>query len=107
MVIQASRLLQAEGSEYMSLNFASLSSTEASITEPRAITSLRRFLFDNLSSIYQLKTLYQFNSKFEPEWSSRYLVYGDLMRTGKVMLAVIQAEDPIKFSTLAAVFRRS
>jgi lysyl-tRNA synthetase class 2 len=104
--MQASRMLRAEGAEFMSLNFASLSSTEACVAEPRAITSIRRFLFDNLSSMYQLKTLYQFNAKFEPEWSSRYLVYGDLMRAGKILMAVIQAEDPIKFSTLAGVFRR-
>lgn len=106
MVIQAVRLLQAEGFEFMSLNFASLSSTEAAVCEPRAITSMRRFLFDNLSSMYQLKTLYQFNAKFEPEWSSRYLVYGDLMRAGKIIMAVVQAEDPIRFSRLASVFRR-
>lgn len=107
MVIQAARTLQREGAGFMSLNFASLSSTEATVSEPRMVTSLRRFLFDNLSSVYQLKTLYQFNSKFEPEWSSRYVVYGDLIRTGKVLMAVIQAEDPIKFSTLVSVFRRS
>ena len=106
MVLQAARALQAEGAESLSLNFASLSSTEACISEPRAITSLRRFLFDNLSSVYQLKTLYQFNAKFDPEWSSRYLVYGDLMRSGKVIMAVIQAEDPIKLSSLTGVFRR-
>src|SRR5579872_87432 len=63
MVIQAARALQAEGAEFLSLNFASLSSSEAAIEEPRALTSLRRFLFDNLSSVYQLKTLYQFNTK--------------------------------------------
>ena len=106
MVIQAARLLKAEGAGHLSLNFASLSSTEACIQEPRAVTSLRCFLFDNLSSVYQLKTLYQFNAKFDPEWSSRYLVYGDLMRSGKVIMAVIQAEDPIKLSSLSGVFRK-
>jgi lysylphosphatidylglycerol synthetase-like protein (DUF2156 family) len=107
MVIQAARRLQSSGSEFLSLNFASLSSTEATIPEPRALTSLRGFLYENLSSVYQLKTLYQFNSKFEPDWASRYLVYGDLLRTGKVFMAVIQAEDPIRLSTLAGVLRRS
>ncbi len=106
MVIQAARQLQSEGFDFMSLNFASLSSTEATIREPRVVTTLRRFLFENLSSVYQLKSLYQFNTKFEPEWASRYLVYGDLVSTGKIIMAVVQAEDPIRFSTLASVFRR-
>jgi len=106
MVIQAARQLQSEGAESLSLNFASLSSTEAQVSEPRAIASLRRFLFNNLSSVYQLKSLYQFNAKFEPEWSSRYLVYGDLIRSGRIFMAVIQAEDPIRLRTLAAALRR-
>lgn len=106
MVLQAARQLQAEGYEFMSLNFASLSSTQAAVAEPRAVGSLRKFLFHNLSSVYQLKSLYQFNVKFDPEWSSRYLVYGDLIRVPRVIAAVVQAEDPVKLSTLAAVFRR-
>jgi lysylphosphatidylglycerol synthetase-like protein (DUF2156 family) len=106
MVMQAARTLREQGFEYMSLNFASLSCTKNSIPEPKVLSSLRRFLFRNLSSVYQLKSLYQFNAKFDPEWSSRYLVYSDLMRTPKVIMAVVQAEDPIKVSTVAAVFKR-
>jgi lysylphosphatidylglycerol synthetase-like protein (DUF2156 family) len=105
MVIQAANLLKGEGSDFMSLNFASLSSTEIA-PEPRILTTVRKFLFENLSSVYQLKSLYQFNEKFNPEWSSRYLVYGDLRRTPSIIMAVVQAEDPIKLSTLAAVLRR-
>ncbi len=106
MVLQASQILKAEGAEFMSLNFASLSSTEDYVAEPKALRSLRRFLFHNLSSVYQLKSLYQFNAKFEPEWSSRYLVYADILRAPKMFMAVVQSEDPIKLSTVAAVFRR-
>ena len=106
MVMQAASALRKEGFEYMSLNFASLSCTQNTIPEPRALASLRRFLFHNLSSVYQLKSLYQFNAKFDPQWSSRYLIYGDLMRAPKIIMAVVQAEDPIKVSTVAAVFKR-
>jgi phosphatidylglycerol lysyltransferase len=105
-VIQAARTLGEQGFEYMSLNFASLSCTQNTIPEPRVLSSLRRFLFHNLSSVYQLKSLYLFNAKFDPEWSSRYLVYGDLMRAPKIIMAVVQAEDPIKVSTVASVFKR-
>jgi len=106
MVIQAARRLRAEGAEFMSLNFAAMSGAEHAVSEPRAVAGLRKFLFDNLSSVYQLKSLYQFNAKFQPEWSSRYVVYGDILRAPKMIMAVVQAEDPIRLSTVTAVFRR-
>ena len=45
------------------------------------------------------------NSK--PEWDLDILVYGDLMRAGKVIMAVIQAEDPIRLSTFRGVLKRT
>lgn len=95
MLIQAARALQAEGWEFMSLNFAALSNTEPWVDEPRAVTLLRRFCFDNLSSLFQLKSLYRFNAKFKPRWESRYLAFRDLSAVGPILLAIIQSEDPI------------
>ena len=95
MVIQGARMLQAEGSEYMSLNFAALSNTEAFVSEPKAVTALRGFCFEYLSSMFQLKSLYTFNDKFQPTWSSRYAVFRDLRHAGAIIMAIIQAEDPI------------
>lgn len=107
MVIQAARTLRAEGWEFMSLNFASLSNTEALVSEPRVITTLRRVGFDNLSSMFQLKSLYMFNAKFKPTWASRYVAYRDLMRAGKILMAIIQSEDPITLPRFGGVTRRT
>ena len=96
MLIQSARALRAEGSQFMSLNFAALSNTEPFVSEPRAITDLRHFCFDNLSWLFQLKSLYNFNAKFAPKWESRYLAFRDLASTGKIVMAIIQSEDPVR-----------
>jgi lysylphosphatidylglycerol synthetase-like protein (DUF2156 family) len=105
MIVQAARMLQAEGWEFMSLNFASLSNTESEVFEPRAITILRRFCFDYLSSVFQMKTLYTFNDKFQPEWASRYVAFRHLSRVGTMLAAIIQAEDPITLPSLGGMLR--
>jgi lysylphosphatidylglycerol synthetase-like protein (DUF2156 family) len=101
MLIQAARALQGEGWEFMSLNFAALSNTEPWVDEPRAITLLRRFCFENLSWLFQLKSLYRFNAKLKPNWESRYLAFRDLSAVGPIALAIIQSEDPIHLPHLS------
>jgi lysyl-tRNA synthetase, class II len=105
LVIQAARKLQAEGWGFISLNFAALANTKALVSEPRAVTTLRRFLFDNLSSTFQLKSLFRFNAKFQPEWVARYVAYRDLRRAGKIILAIIQAEDPITLPSFGGLVK--
>jgi lysylphosphatidylglycerol synthetase-like protein (DUF2156 family) len=102
LVTRAAEAYQARGYDTLSLNFATLSNEENDI-DSRMLEGTRRFLFDNLSSFYQLKSLYQFNNKFQPQWRSRYLAYRDVLKFPKLALAIVQAEDPIR---LPSVFRR-
>jgi lysyl-tRNA synthetase class 2 len=83
------------GCESLSLNFATLADTHGEL-ESRALAGTRRFLWDNLSSVYQLKSLYQFNAKFNPIWRSRYLAYSEVLKIPKVAVAVTQCEAPIQ-----------
>ncbi len=107
MLIQSARKLQAEGYQFMSLNFAALSNTEAFVLEPRALTSLRRFCFDYLSWLFQMKSLYRFNAKFQPTWESRYLAFRDLKSIGKIVMAIIQSEDPIELPRISCPKKNS
>jgi lysylphosphatidylglycerol synthetase-like protein (DUF2156 family) len=66
----------------------------------------RRFLFDHLSSFYQLKSLYQFNDKFAPDWCSRYLTYRDVLKIPRLALAIAQSEDPIRLPTISGMLKR-
>jgi lysylphosphatidylglycerol synthetase-like protein (DUF2156 family) len=104
LVIKAAELYGAEGYRTLSLNFASLANSEDDIPS-RALDGARRFLWDHLSSVYQLKSLYQFNSKFQPVWRSRYLAYEDILKIPKLAVAIAQSEAPIQVPSIS-LFRR-
>lgn len=105
LVARAAEEYRARGYEALSLNFATLSNEEDDI-DSRMVESTRRWLYENLSSFYQLKSLYQFNRKFQPRWRSRYLAYRDVLKIPKLALAIVQAEDPIRLAALVDVLRR-
>ena len=105
LIIEAARSYFARGSARLSLNFATLSNAANDI-DSRAIDETRRFLFEHLSSFYQLKSLYQFNDKFAPEWCSRYLAYRDVLKIPKLALAIAQTEDPIRLPSIGELLRR-
>lgn len=95
LVLQAAAIYRDRGCDSLSLNFATLADTHGEL-ESRALAGTRQFLWDNLSSVYQLKSLYQFNSKFNPTWRSRYLAYNDVLKIPKLAVAVAQCEAPIQ-----------
>jgi lysyl-tRNA synthetase, class II len=96
LVIRLAEQYRERGFQRLSLNFASLANSANDI-DSRMLEETRRFIFENLSSFYQLKSLAQFNNKFAPQWRSRFLAYGDMLTFPKLVLAVVQSEDPIKF----------
>ncbi len=100
LIIRAAETYCARGCAMLSLNFATLSNAAGDI-DSRAVDQTRRFLFERLSSYYQLKSLYQFNVKFAPQWSSRYLAYRDVLKIPKLALAITQSEDPIRLPLLS------
>lgn len=105
LVIHAAQAYQDRGYDRLSLNFAALANSADDI-DSRGVEETRRFLFEHLSSVYQLKSLYQFNGKFEPLWRSRYLAYRDVLKIPKLAVAIAQSEDPIRLPSLAGVFKR-
>jgi phosphatidylglycerol lysyltransferase len=105
LVIAAAETYRARGSSRLSLNFATLSNAAHDI-DSKVIDETRRFLFEHLSSFYQLKTLYQFNDKFAPEWRSRYLVFRDVLKIPKLALAIAQSEDPIRLPSIGGMRKR-
>jgi len=104
LVIRSAESLRDRGYRSLSLNFATLANSAGDI-DSRALDGARRFLWEHLSSVYQLKSLYQFNSKFDPVWRSRYLAYTDLLKIPKLAVAIAQTEAPIELSPVH-LFRR-
>ncbi|MGH2442218.1 MAG: bifunctional lysylphosphatidylglycerol flippase/synthetase MprF [Chloroflexota bacterium] len=105
LVIAAAESYRERGYRTLSLNFATLSNSENNI-DSKAVESTRRFLYEHLSSVYQLKSLAQFNGKFLPRWQSRYLAYRDVTKIPKVAIAIAQSEDPIKIPSPVTLLRR-
>jgi lysyl-tRNA synthetase class 2 len=98
LVLQAASMYRDRGCVSLSLNFATLADSRGEL-ESKALAGTRKFLWENLSSVYQLKSLYQFNSKFNPVWRSRYLAYNDVLKIPKLAVAVAQCEAPIQAAT--------
>lgn len=105
LIVRAAEMYRDRGYDTISLNFATLSNSTNEI-DSRALEATRRFLYDNLSGFYQLKSLYQFNSKFEPRWQSRYVAFRTVRRMPKLAFAIVQSEDPIRLPTLSVRIER-
>lgn len=105
LVIRSAERFRERGYRSLSLNFATLANSAGDI-DSRALDGARRFLWEHLSSVYQLKSLHQFNSKFDPIWRSRYLAYSDVLKIPKLAVAIAQIEAPIELKP-AALFRRA
>lgn len=105
LVIRSAETLRAGGAQLLSLNFATLSNIQNDINS-RAVDGTRRLLYQYLSSFYQMRTLEQFNGKFQPRWHSRYLAYRDVLKIPKLAIAIAQCEDPIRIPSPAALLRR-
>jgi lysyl-tRNA synthetase class 2 len=105
LVISAAEAYRERGFQVLSLNFATLSNSLDDI-DSRVLENTRRFLYDHLSSVYQLRSLEQFNDKFGPRWQSRYLAYRDVLQIPKLAVAIAQSEDPIRIPSPLALIRR-
>lgn len=105
LVIRAAERYRERGCDLLSLNFAALANSLDDI-DSRALESTRRFLYGHLSSVYQMRSLEQFNAKFTPHWRSRYLAYRDVRKLPKLAVAIAQSEDPIRLPTLSGLFDR-
>lgn len=99
LVMRAAETYRDRGFRTLSLNFATLSNAQNNI-DSRILENTRRFLYDHLSSVYQLRSLEQFNGKFQPIWQSRYLAFREVRVFPKLAVAIAQSEDPIRIPAL-------
>jgi lysyl-tRNA synthetase, class II len=86
LVVNAIELMRGRGIEELSLNFAAFARLV------RAQGALARVL-SVADRFFQIERLYRFNSKFDPRWEPRYLVFdGAFLRVG---LAAMIAEGQL------------
>ena len=95
------------GISHLSLNFATFRSVFERAEDQRASPILRlvRWVLLIVSKWIQIESLYRFNSKFQPLWETRYLLYpkgGSIVRIG---VAALEAEAFIIWPRLTAPWR--
>jgi lysylphosphatidylglycerol synthetase-like protein (DUF2156 family) len=91
LIIRAAEYFRDRSSTSLSLNFAVCSDKECPEGEGTALYTARSVLFEGVRSL-PMRSLYQFNKKFEPAWSSRYLVYGRPASLLSAMYVAVRAE---------------
>ena len=61
--------------------------------EDPSIEKALHYIFEHVSQFYNFKGLYDFKSKFQPEWSPRYLIYPGPANLPSAAMAVIRADS--------------
>ncbi len=93
LVAQTALHLRDGGAGFLGLNFAVMKGVLKSEVAPTGMVRLRRKLVEVMSRGTQIQTLYRFNDKFNPAWSSRYLMYETVSDLSAIAVAVARAES--------------
>lgn len=91
MIVSTIEHLRDKGYENLSLNFATmravLSGEMDSMTQ-----KMEKWFLKRMSDSMQIESLWRFNSKFDPRWYPRYVVYDTAEHTPALALAIARAE---------------
>ena len=94
MIAQTIAFAAERGYASISLNFASFRSIFERGKKLGAgpITRLNHKILLYLSRFFQMESLYRFNSKFQPMWKPRYVVFPGISNLVKVGIAILKIE---------------
>jgi lysylphosphatidylglycerol synthetase-like protein (DUF2156 family) len=85
--------LHQQGAQGLSLNFAAFRSVLDGERGDGTFTRVERWAIKRLSGILPLETLWSFNSKYQPSWLPRHLVYPAAESFVPVVMATLRAES--------------
>jgi len=77
----------------LSLNFAAFRSVLDGEAGEGTFTRVERWALKRLSGILPIESLWTFNSKYNPEWLPRHLVYPAIENFVPVVVAILRAES--------------
>ena len=107
LVVSTIEALRERGDQVLSLSLAPLANVAAGRSE--ASLSLERglqLIYERFNTAYHYKSLYEFKSKFVPQWESRYLIYPSLGVLPRVVYAIVHAHMPLfRLGELARLLR--
>lgn len=93
VIVETIQHLRRQGMERLGLNFATMRAVLAGETGAGVVGSIERWVLRRLSGSMQIESLWRFNAKFDPDWSSRYLVYDSPEHLVPVAFAIARAES--------------
>ncbi|MDA8196472.1 MAG: phosphatidylglycerol lysyltransferase domain-containing protein [Actinomycetota bacterium] len=93
MVVATIEYIREAGFKGISLNFATMRAIIAGDSDDALSTRVERWFLKRLSDTMQIESLWRFNSKFNPTWLPRYLVYEAPDTLPQVAIAIARAES--------------
>ena len=85
--------LKERGMRGLSLNFAAMRSILEGDTGDGVTQRVERWALRRLSGVLQIETLWKFNSKYEPHWLPRYIVFDSAEQFVPVTVQIMRAES--------------
>ena len=94
MIVEMIEFCKENKFRYLSLNFAAFRSIIERAEKISAGPILRtlRALIRFFSGWFQVESLYRFNSKFQPDWNARYILYPRVADLSSVVWSALRAE---------------
>jgi lysylphosphatidylglycerol synthetase-like protein (DUF2156 family) len=93
LIVETLSHLSSTEVRYLSLNFAALRATLAGERGGGLSQRMERWALERLSDSMQIESLWRFNSKFNPTWAPRYLIYDNVEDIPNVAIAIARAES--------------
>jgi lysylphosphatidylglycerol synthetase-like protein (DUF2156 family) len=85
--------LKERGMHGLSLNFAAMRSILEGDSGDGVTQRVERWAIRRLSGVLQIETLWRFNSKYEPHWLPRYIVFDSAEQFVPVAVQIMRAES--------------
>ncbi len=85
--------LKEQGAKGLSLNFAAFRSVLEGGSSDGTFTRVERWALKRLSGILPIESLWTFNSKYQPTWLPRHVVYPGAESFVPVVAAILRAES--------------
>lgn len=91
MIVSTIEHLAGNGYEHLSLNFATMRAVLSGELDsvPQRV---EKWLLIRMSGSMQIESLWRFNSKFDPIWHPRYVIYDNIEHAPAIAFAIARAE---------------
>jgi lysylphosphatidylglycerol synthetase-like protein (DUF2156 family) len=85
--------LKRRGRQGLSLNFAAMRSTLEGESGDGLTQRIERWALRRMSGVLQIESLWKFNSKYDPDWLPRYIVFDSPEQFAPAVVTILRAES--------------